>query len=139
RVARADINAGELAHEIALLIGHRGATVDCHGIPAMLGLNGSEAVGYRIECLIPAYTFQWAALATTAHQWISQAIRMIDRLIGCGSFGTKHTMVQREIFKRLYADNFLICNFEIHDALYNTITAMGGYLTINMFVSLSEC
>src|SRR5437660_12672059 len=113
-MACAEGDACKLAHEIALLVCHRGATVDGNCVFAVLCLNGAEALRNGVKDFVPTCTLQRAIFTISPHQWIGQAIWMIHRLISGTPFGTKHTVVQGKVCAWLYADDFAVCYFEIH-------------------------
>src|SRR5215471_5474000 len=135
-MARSKGDARELAHEIAFLVRHRRATVDCYSIFAVFRLNGAKALRDSVKHLIPTGALQRAIFPSAAHQWIGQAVRMIHCLICCSAFGAEHSMVQGKIFARLDTYYFPIGHFEIHTTLHATVTAMGWNIAIYRFVGL---
>jgi hypothetical protein len=69
-----------------------------------------------------------------AHQWISQALGMVDRLIRGRAFGAEHAVVEWEVRARFNPDHFAARNLEIHAALHATVTAVGRNVPINLLV-----
>src|SRR5207302_8998970 len=135
-MARSKGNAGEFAHVVAFLIGHRRATVDCYSIFTVFGLHSPKALRDRVKHLIRTGTLQRAIFPSSAHQWIGQSIRMVHCLICSSAFGTKHSMVQGKILARLDTYYFAIGHFEIHTTLHTTVTAVGWNIVIYLLTGL---
>ena len=66
-------DAGELAHQVALLVGHRRAAVDGDRVPAVLGLDRLPAPDDVVQRLVPGGALQPAALAAAADQRVASA------------------------------------------------------------------
>src|SRR5947209_10219444 len=64
---------------------------------------------------------------------------MVYRLVSCGAFGTKHTVVQREVFARFYPDYLAIGYFEVHATLYAAVTAMRRDIAVDLFIRSPTC
>ena len=95
-VARAEADAGELAHQVALLVGHRGAAVDRDGVLAVLGLDRLPARDDVVERLVPGGALQRAALAAAADQRVAQAVGVVDLLVGDDALGAERAAVVRD-------------------------------------------
>src|SRR5205823_819604 len=124
------------AHEIAFLVSHRRATVDCYSIFTVFSLNSMKALRDSVKHLIPTGTLQRTIFPSTAHQWMGEAVRMVHCLICSSAFGAKHSMIQGKILTRLDTYYFAIGHFEIHTTLHTTVTTMRWNIAIYRLVGL---
>ena len=134
-MARSQGDAGELAHEIAFLVGHRRAAVDCYSIFTVFSLNSTKRCTI-VSNLIPTGTLQGTIFPSTSYQWIGQAIRMVHCLICSSTFG-QSIHRSRENPRAAHTYYFSIGHLQIHTTtLHTTVTAMRWNIAIYRLVGL---
>ncbi len=113
-VAGADGEARQLAHQVRLLGGQRGAAVDGHRVLAVALLDGADAADDEVERLVPAGAPEAALLAD---ERVQQAVGVGALQVAPDALGAQHAAVEGELLPGLEADDLVVAHLELDAAL----------------------
>ena len=114
-VGRPQRDARELAHQVGLLVGQRGAGQDGEGVAAVRRLDPLDLAGRPIQRGVPVNCRK--ASSFVARQRRAQAIRMLVLHVALHALGAELALVERELFPRLEADDLFVLDLELDAAL----------------------
>src|ERR1017187_577231 len=127
-------HACELAHQIRLFGGERGATIDRHGILAVLLLEFAEPACCEIQSLVP---LRGAESLRRSHKRIEKPVGGAALHIAFDTFGTEHAAVERKLLPWLKSRHAIVADFELNSALLAAEAAMRLYKLLAGFVRLT--
>ena len=108
-------DARELAHQVGLLVGQRGAGQHGEGVAAVRRLDALDLARRAIERGRPSRSAGSRALV--ARQRRQQAVGMLVLHVALDALGTELPLVEREVLPRFEADDLFVLDLELDAAL----------------------
>ena len=105
----------ELAHQVRLLVGQRGAGQHGEGVPSVGGLDALDLARGTVERGVPVDRLEAARLV--ANERRQQPIRMLVLHVALHALGAELPLVEGELLPRLEADDLLVLHLELDAAL----------------------
>ena len=108
-------DARELAHQVGLLVGQRGAGQHGESVTAVRRLDPLDLGRRPIERGLPVDRLEAPALVTCQRR--QQAIGMLVLHVAFDALGTELPLIEREVLPRFEADDFFVLDLELDAAL----------------------
>ena len=117
-------HAGELAHQIRLLVRQTRAGEDGEGVGAVRRLNALDGGGHAIDGRLVGEGAKSLRRGRIALVGVQQAIGMRALQVALDALGAQHAAIERELVPRLEADDLIVLDLELNAALLAAETAM---------------
>ena len=105
----------ELAHQVRLLVGQRGAGQHGEGVASVRGLDALDLARRSVERGVPVDRLEAARLVAGERR--QQPIRVLVLHVALHALGAELPLVERELLPRLEADDLLVLHLELDAAL----------------------
>ena len=122
QVGRPDGQAGELAHEVALLVGQRHAAHHAEGVAAVLLLDGAYPRRHQVQRLVPRGL---AEAVVGADERVGQPVGMVRLHVALHPLGAEAPLVEGEVLPRLETDHLPVLHGQLDAALHPAEAAVG--------------
>ena len=117
--------AGELADEVALLVGQRDARQHGEGVVAVGGLDAADLADDAVERLVPRDPAEPAGRRRVALERMEQAVGVAALEVALDALRAQLALVERELVPGLEADDGVVADLQHDPALLAAEAAVG--------------
>ena len=116
-VRGAQAEAGELADEVALLVGERHPAEHGERVGAVLGLDPLDLGDDAVEGVVPARGPEPVGRRRVALERVEEPVGVVALQVALDALGAELALVERELVPRLEADDLVVLHLQLDAAL----------------------
>jgi hypothetical protein len=131
-VGGADAEAGELAHEVGLLVAERHAGEHGEAVGPVLGLDAPDLSRHAVERLVPGGDAEPARGRRITLERFEEAVGVGVLQVALDALGAELALVEREVVPGLEAHHLVVGDLQDDPALLAAEAAVGLHLAVDL-------